>query len=232
MRFQSVLTSIIALTFATSAFAQDTTTKNVLKTQDVAPQVSMLSIEPVVGAVSSTFTNVVAEGTAKIESVPGGLAGLNFIVGQDDLQLEAGLALASRGSKVTNISTSSGKLSVEFTNKYLDIPLLGRYTFMDDGQFRLFVKGGVVVGLLQSSEAKGTLGSQTANSDFKSYFNGTDARFAMSVGSSVRISNKMHLIGSLDYQHSMSKVNTDKFQEDLDMRITSYGLAVGLGFEI
>lgn len=231
MRFQSVLTSIIALTFATSAFAQDTTTKNVLKTQDVAPQVSMLSIEPVVGGALSTFQSSNSVSNIKYTIATGGIVGLNFILGTDALQFETGALLASRGTKFTVKLDDNTELSGEIANKYLDVPLLGRYTFMDDGQFRFFVKGGLIIATLQSSEVNGYAGSKYFNIDSKDGFKQNDIRTSFSVGSTMHISEKIRLVGTVETQTSLDRVTRENSNGE-SLRISAFGISVGLGFEI
>ncbi|UYL09980.1 PorT family protein [Bdellovibrio sp. SKB1291214] len=199
-----------------------------------------VTLEPTLGYISSNFTGIEGRNGSSAESVSRLQAGATVLIGRGMWQGETGLFYSPRGAQMTVGATSGGKNVYDFNLTYLDIPLMARFSWPHSSKSHFFARAGVVVGIL--SEAKYdvnstivTYGATTnypaiTGIDAKDYFNATDLRGAFGAGYDWKFSNRVGMVLQADLQESFSKINTDKFLNDLD--VYNFGIIVSAGVSI
>lgn len=208
---------------------------------------SFLKVAPVVGFSSTTFADVKGQNGVSVRFRPGMMAGAAVLAGSGALKLDTGLFYAEYGAnldsawlmKVTiDQSTKTtfqeySPANAEFVFKYLDVPLLARYEFRPESRTGFYVRGGLVLGLLQSAQARVTVltgdvggGSQ----DMKNQMKDLDPRFAAGGGGRVKLTRSLEWLIQLDYQQSLERAQKETDATPLKNAATT--LSTGLAFEI
>ncbi|RYZ88788.1 MAG: PorT family protein, partial [Proteobacteria bacterium] len=236
MKMTKMMSLLLAMTLGTATVAQarglqqeiDAEAKIAMKTSGARPYTlgSLVHIVPIAGLTFSNFKG--ASGNYSFSNTSGYDAGIGILIGRGDLQFETGLMYAERGSKESfRFNFQSWDLS--YQNKYLELPLLARYNIMNNKDVRLYVKGGVNVGVLQSSHGQmanmqnyyapntngaymnnGYYGATSYNANLandnntKSAFASTDLRWVLGLGGQVRMTRTLAWTLEGDYQNSTS----------------------------
>lgn len=191
---------------------------------------SLVSFEPTFGLTMSTYTG--ATGNYSFTPRAGYSGGVGVLVGRGNFQFESGLLYSERGGK-ESFEMGIRKWDIEYKNSFIEVPLMARYNFETSKETRIFVKAGVVVGVLQNSVGNvsnaqnvssnpaaygygyGSYGYNGAyynpndqvvnDGNTKSYFNTMDIRYAGAIGGIVRINRTLAWTLQGDYQTSISK---------------------------
>jgi hypothetical protein len=233
------ITSLFLLSlFSTSALAAPTKagsasgSSNVRDSRTKKIDNSFLQLGAIVGASSSNWAGVEPT-TGKFESLTGYTAGGQIIMGKEQLQFETGVYSSERGVKWTG--AFDNLLEVEYKIKYIDIPLLAKYSFQQRSQSSFFIKGGALIGLLQSAESNGVIkdfGGFKKSSNIKDQLNSTDLRYSLSGGGDIKLSKNVGLSLELNYQISNGAINKEKGTDNIEIRNTATTLSTGLIFDI
>ena len=244
MKMNSCVALTMGVLFSMNAWAQrNGPTKasqySSMPMESATSTTSFLSLEPMIGLTYSSFAGVEGKNGATLKSKLGGQGGIAATLGRGDLQFETGLLYSQKGAILEGVASSTIpglNMKVDYTFNYLDIPLMARYTTSWQKGVNLYLHGGVVLGFLQDSnvEVNGSYwtasfsksGSSTDN------MNSFDPRLAFGVGSTVELSRSIKLIGSVDFQRSVSKVNKESSDEGSDVFNSALALNAGLKFDL
>lgn len=206
----------------------------------------LFHITPVVGVTYSNFSG--GSGNYSFGSFTGYEGGMDVLVGRGALKFETGLIYAERGSKETYSSPYSNiSWSQNFQNQYIEIQLMANYSYQVSKETHLFVKGGLVAAFLQSSSGDISTNSpaysyysafnQTTGQSSSTYFNTTDIRWAVGIGSNVQITRSMSWVLQADYEASTSNISSSQPNaygglNTMGLSLTTYGLNTGLNFSL
>ena len=213
---------------------------------DVAPRKeSMIKWMPIIGMTFSKFNG--SADNYSFGSHTGYLAGISVLLGKGPWQIESGLQYAERGG-VENYNlpyNTYNSWSMEYKNKYLEVPLMARYNYQTSASTSVFAKAGVVLSSLVGSEASYSSGNPYTYSyyasnnlsDTKSYFNSFETRWAVGLGGQYRINSTMSAILQGDYQQSIGNSSTSQANGlvgDVGINLTTitYGFNAGIIFDI
>ncbi|RYZ85193.1 MAG: hypothetical protein EOP04_16470 [Proteobacteria bacterium] len=217
---------------------------------------SLVHLVPIGGMNFSNFKG--ATGNYTFSTTSGYEAGVGVLIGRGDLQFETGLMYAERGSK-ESYKFNFESWDITYQNKYLEIPAMARYNVVNNSDIRIYAKGGIVMGVLQSS--KGTLanvqnpnmamngaysnmyGVNTYNSSLvndnntRSAFASTDLRWALGIGGQVRMTRSLAWTLEGDYQNSTSEISTSQpngynSSTGFNLTMETYGFRTGLVWSI
>lgn len=248
MKLPLIASAMFSLVFSTAALAQNSNQRPGPKyrTQSYSERMMLKSmepkssigyfIEPVLGMNLSTLDGV--ENGASAENMTAFQAGVGFLIGKDNIWLDSGLLYAERGSQISGIRMMDGNLmSIKLNFKYLEVPLLARYTFQNPRDSHVFVRAGVVAGLLQDgkmtiTDFNGMPMYSHSESSVKDDFNSLDLRILAGAGGAFRVSGNISLLMQLDYQRSVTKINKGSFANGLDLMSSSFNGLLGLSIKI
>lgn len=200
---------------------------------------SLIQISPVLGYTNSSFADIKGINGAKVESLGGYQAGGLVDIGRGRFQFETGLLYSERGAKITNATNLDQgtffKADNEFKLKYLEIPALAKLNFGSRKGFHASIKGGAMLGMLQSSEEKIT-GAQLTNyngkvQDKKDNTNEFDPRLLAGAGVGFNVGSGITILLNADYQYGLTKVfkTTDT---DVEPKNSSASIQAGVGFDL
>jgi len=161
--------------------------------------------------------------------------GISVLVGRGRFQFETGLMYAERSMK-ESYKMGVSQWDLNYTNKYIELPVLVRYNFINNSDIRVYAKGGAIAALLQDS--RGTMSNMQnynsamvpsgiysgiynpysygvtsynsnliQNNDTKSAFATADFRWAAGIGGQVRMTKTLALLLEADYQTSINSAS-------------------------
>ena len=120
--------------------------------------------------------------------------------------------------------------------------MLARYSFQSPQLSHFFVRGGLILGVLQDLEISWSdLSSVNANllntnggtsTSGKDHFNNTDLRAALGVGGVLKFTKNIAWTVQADYQLGTTKINTNKLASELDFYNSSLGISTGLSINL
>jgi hypothetical protein len=196
----------------------------------------MVTLEPSIGYVSSTFSGIEGKNGSSVNSVSRMQGGLGVLIGRGMWQGETGLLYSQRGSQLYDASTLQTR---DFTLTYIDIPLMARFSWPHSSRSHFFARAGLVIGLLsdakydQTGAVNAWANSYSYNSngvDAKTYFNESDVRGAFGAGYDWKFARRMGLVVQAELQESLSKINSDQRLMSYDMY--NFGIVVSAGLSI
>jgi len=201
-----------------------------------AAKPSFFQLAPVAGYTYSTFSEASSNGSS-VDSLSGFQGGGLLLMGRGFFQVETGLIYSERGAKFTNNlgSLSNGQLfrsDFEAKLRYLEVPLMARYSFTPRHQSRLFIKGGVIAGILQSAEhtiLKNDAGRPNGTENAKSQYQETDYRAAAGVGGEIKITKTMSWLLQGDYQYGLKSAVKSS---SVSPKISAFSISTGLNIDL
>lgn len=187
------------------------------------------AITPLVGATSSSFAGVEGKDGFKLENLTGYQGGLLVLFGRSSWQFETGLVMAERGAKGV-FNGSSVQASYIYQLRYLELPLLAKYSFQPPSRDHFFVKIGAVLAHLQDAQHKVDEWSvdyyeRPGDYSAKEGYQDVDARLALGAGGQIRFGSGFAWVIQGDYQRGLAKVNK---QGEVPMYNGSIGISTGL----
>ncbi|MBO9665911.1 MAG: outer membrane beta-barrel protein, partial [Bdellovibrio sp.] len=186
---------------------------------------SLFTIEPIGGYLSSGFTEIKTPGTPKRRE--GYVVGANVLYGRGNWQLETGLQYAERGMLVNNL----GSYNYEYTVKYLEVPAMLRWSFVNRQSWSLFSEAGLVLATVQDAKLQAT-GPYSESADVKDNFNSLDTRMALSFGGTWKYTKNIAAVMMVNYQSSISPMNKGNNWNGQDAYNDGYAVTVGGQFGI
>ena len=205
---------------------------------------SVVTFVPVVGKTFSTLSGSANTGYS-FSKRDGSLMGIGILFGRGTWQFETGLNYAERGGN-ESYSLNYVSWDMEYKNKYLEVPLLGRYNYRVSKDISVFAKAGLVLARLQDSE--GSLSNKknyyqyyyaTSNNlnSTKSSFEETETRWALGAGASWKLTRSISWMIQADYQESLGNVSTSQPNglygtTSMNLGATTYGFNTGLILDI
>ncbi|WP_413586420.1 porin family protein [Bdellovibrio sp. HCB274] len=198
----------------------------------------MVTLEPTIGYVSSTFTGIEGQNGSSVDSVSRMQGGAGVLIGRGSWQFDTGLLYSQRGAQLNINANDVVTATSDITMTYIDVPVMARFSWPHSSRSHLFARAGAVVGFLTEgkTETKATINymgmsqSQSASEDVKDYFNSTDIRWALGVGYDWKFARQMGLVVQADFQESVSKINNDSFLPGRD--VFNMGLILSAGLSI
>lgn len=197
-------------------------------------QESIVQLTPTLGYVSSSFADFQSSKGAKVDNLNGYQAGVQANIGRGKIQLETGLVYSERGGKVTNMPLQGfnfeGRGDFDIKLQYLEIPALAKYSFGSRQGFQVSLKGGAVLGILQSAERKtvrDTTNPQYRGTDeVKDFYQPVDVRLAAGAGTSYRMSESTSMLLQVDYQYGLKSILKDT--SIYEPKTSSFAISAGV----
>lgn len=211
--------------------AEGTSQMNLGQQQRRVAPMPYLWFEPVAGVLQNSWDGVQGINGISLKGRTGFSAGMNILVGQGATQFESGLLYAERGAKIEGTHTSGFTLNMEFTTKYIEVPLLVRYTFYKNRSVRFFGKAGAIAAFLTDAVGSGSVSGPTiknfsGSGNAKSAYQDFDGRLAGALGMGLPLSRTVAITGTIDYQLGLAKIN--KSSGDEAVYNNSFGGMLGL----
>ncbi|MEK2689991.1 porin family protein [Bdellovibrio sp. GT3] len=212
--------------------------QEVLATQTIPNP--MVTLEPTIGYVSSTFTGIEGINGSSVDSVSRMQGGAGVLIGRGMWQFESGLLYSQRGGKLNINANDVVKAGIDITLTYIDLPVMARFSWPHSSRSHFFARGGAVVGFLTEANTEvtapvnymGATASNTASQDLKDSFNSTDVRLALGMGYDWKFARKMGLVVQADFQESLNKVNKEEILPGKDMFNMGLILSAGLSVKM
>ncbi|WP_413287497.1 outer membrane beta-barrel protein [Bdellovibrio sp. HCB337] len=182
--------------------------------------------------------------------------GVGILIGRGSFQFETGVMYAERSTK-ESYSNGMSTWDLTYQNKYIELPLMVRWNVMNNSDIRLYVKGGGVGSLLQSSTGAMSnmqnynaamypgayypsyYGAANYNSsllqsdDTKSAFSAADFRWAAGIGGQIRVTKSIAVLLEGDYQTSLNPVSNTQpngyfGSTSMNLSLETYGIKAGV----
>jgi outer membrane protein W len=133
-------------------------------------------------------------------------AGVFFrIIPSEQICIQPEILYVMKGPKFDDAGDVTG---LKFDLNYIEIPVLVKYMFKTEGNFKPNIFAGPYVGILASAKAKGSEGGVSASVDIKDNFKSTDFGAAFGVGFDYKVGESG--LFTFDARYSLGLTNIAK----------------------
>lgn len=166
-----------------------------------------VSINPVVGVAITSLA-----GPSNTSSTTGFVAGglIDIGVGVEKLEAETGLMLIQQGTGITN----TGYNDFTYTNNYVALPVLAKYTALEANGNSLHLKGGFMPQVLATSRLAVKNGNRSKNEDARDTFNNFDLPIMLGVGGVISTGAQVSITADVAFLRGLTRANAKTVTND------------------